>query len=70
MSITNFAAILLGYEGLAMATHRPTWTDLTARRSPFAIPVVFFWIWLAVHLWRAECQIPATSATTARSPLI
>ena len=53
MSITHFGAFILGYELVAKLAGRPTWTDLTARRSVLAAPIVVFSIWLAVHLLRA-----------------
>lgn len=50
MSITALGAFVLGYELLALATGLPTWTTLFARRSPLAMPVVTFAVWLPAHL--------------------
>jgi hypothetical protein len=52
--ITRLGALILGYELIAMATSRPTWTVLTARRSPLAAPVVVFAIYLVWHLLNAR----------------
>ena len=52
--ITRLGAFILGYELLALATGLPTWTRLTARRSPLALPIVAFWAYLGIHLVMAE----------------
>lgn len=54
MDITEYGAAILAYEVTAKVTGLPTWTDLAARRSPLALPIIAFTIWLVVHLWRAK----------------
>ena len=50
LSITQFGALLLGYELVAKSTGLPTWTTLAGRRSVLALPIVVFACWLPLHL--------------------
>ena len=43
------SAVLMSWEFIAMATHRPTVSDLS-HRSPFAYVVWAWMCWLIVHL--------------------
>lgn len=54
MDITEYGAVILAYEVTAKVTGLPTWTDLAARRSPLALPIIVFATWLVFHLARAK----------------